>query len=538
VLRLPRRLAASVVVLAVVVSTWPQVLRLASIDDFGDPLLNAWALAWIAHAGVTAPAHVFDANIFFPERRTLAYSEALLAPGVALAPLAWLGVDPIAVHNVLLLLGCVLSGLAVYALARRLTSHDGAAIVAAVIFAIYPYRIEEYPKVQLQLLMGWPLALLAAHRLIERASPGGAMALAAAVALQAYCCMYYGVMGVAFASIVIGASIVIMPAARRGRAIRWIAAGAILAGVIVAPLALEYRAASLVVGERHADDAANGSAIVTDYRRAHPENALYGDDNHPGQGERRLFPGYTTPLLAIGALVPPIDAVAIPYALGGLAAFDLSLGFNAPGYRWLFEHVAPLRALRVPARFGMFVGLALSVLAGVGVARACRHRSPAGQAAIVAIAIVLVIFESRMRPQTFVDLPDRAPAVYAWLASAPRGVVCEYPVGPLEGRAGPQDATYMYYSTQHWQPLVNGYSGFTPSSYSALVDALGGFPDDRAIRYLHDRGVTYLLVHSVFYIRGNFDADVRALEARSDLEAIGMFPWRGGGRTAVFRISR
>jgi hypothetical protein len=529
-------LSATVIVLAVVVSTWPQAVRLASVNDFGDPLLNSWAMAWVAHALVSQPAHVFDANIFHPERHTLAYSETLLAPGVLLAPLAWLGADPIAVHNLLLLLGCVLSGLAVYALVRRLTRHDGAALVAGVIFAIYPYRIEEYPKVQLQLLIGWPLALLAAHHLLERASTRGAVAFAAAVALQAYSCMYYGVMGVAFASVVIGLSIFMTPAARRGPAMRQLVAGAIAAAVLVAPLAFEYRAASLIVGERHVAETGNGSADLTDYLRAHPENAAYGDDNHPGQGERRLFPGYAAPLLTIAAFVPPIDVMTIPYALGGLTAFDLSLGLNMPGYRWLFDHLAPLRALRVPARFGMFVGLALSVLAGFGVVRTCRGRLRSTQIAIAAIAIALVTFESRMRLQTFVDLPDRAPAVYTWLATAPRGVVCEYPVGPLEGRAGPQDATYMYYSTRHWQPLVNGYSGFTPPSYAALVDALGGFPDDRAIRYLHDRGVRYLLVHSVFYIRGNFDADVRALEARSDVESIGTFPWRGGGRTVVFRM--
>jgi hypothetical protein len=529
-------LAPFVIALAVVVSTWPQAVRLASVNDFGDPLLNSWALAWVAHALVSAPGHVFDANIFHPEGHTLAYSEALLAPGVLLAPLAWLGADPIAVHNLLLLVGCVLSGLTVYWLVRRLTTHDGAALVAGVIFAIYPYRIEEYPKVQLQLLIGWPLALLAAHRLLERASARGTVAFAAAIALQAYSCMYYGVMGVAVASVVIGVSIATTPAARRGPALRQLVAGAIAAAVLIAPLALEYRAASVVVGERHVDEAANGSAIVSDYLRAHPESAAYGDDNHPGQGERRLFPGYAAPLLTIAAFVPPIDVATIPYALGGFAAFDLSLGLNVPGYRWLFDHLAPLRALRVPARFGMFVGLALSVLAGFGVVRTCRDRSRSTQIAIVAIAIALVTFESRMRPQAYVDLPDRAPAVYAWLATAPRGVVCEYPVGPLEGRAGPQDATYMYYSTRHWQPLVNGYSGFAPPSYGSLVDALGGFPDDRAIRYLHDRGVTYLLVHSVFYIRGNFDADVRALEARSDLESIGTFPWRGGGRTVVFRL--
>src|SRR5205085_6808990 len=103
-------------------------------------------------------------------------------------------------------------------------------------------------------------------------------------------------------------------------------------------------------------------------------------------------------------------------------------------------------------------------------------------------------------------------------------------------RSGPQDATYMYYSTRHWKPVVNGYSGFAPASYLALRDRLRRFPDDAAIEALRQAGVTYLLVHSVFYIRGDFDADIRALDARRDVRRLGVFAWRGGGSTVAFEI--
>ena len=55
-----------------------------------------WVLGWVAHQLPHAPAHIFDANIFYPERNTLAYSETLLVPGLLAAPLHWLGVgaDP------------------------------------------------------------------------------------------------------------------------------------------------------------------------------------------------------------------------------------------------------------------------------------------------------------------------------------------------------------------------------------------------------------------------------------------------------------
>ena len=48
-------------------------------NDTGDPILNEWALAWVAHQIVTDPLHLFDANIFYPSGtrwRTRAHAAA------------------------------------------------------------------------------------------------------------------------------------------------------------------------------------------------------------------------------------------------------------------------------------------------------------------------------------------------------------------------------------------------------------------------------------------------------------------------------
>ena len=93
------------------VMTYPQVLHLRDgVHDDGDPLLNTWTLAWVAHQLPRAPARLFDANIFYPERKTLAFTETLLLPGLVAAPLQWIGVAPLLVHNLVLLSGFVLSG--------------------------------------------------------------------------------------------------------------------------------------------------------------------------------------------------------------------------------------------------------------------------------------------------------------------------------------------------------------------------------------------------------------------------------------------
>ncbi len=90
-----RRALALVVALFVVltllftypISTAPDTY----LNELADVRLVTWMLAWNAHAFITDPLHIFDANIFFPNKGTLAYSEAFLAPSLFVAPLNWAG---------------------------------------------------------------------------------------------------------------------------------------------------------------------------------------------------------------------------------------------------------------------------------------------------------------------------------------------------------------------------------------------------------------------------------------------------------------
>ena len=60
--------------------TWPLVLHLGSDigRDLGDPLLEAWQVAWIGHALLEQPLHLWQANTFWPDQDTLAFSDALV----------------------------------------------------------------------------------------------------------------------------------------------------------------------------------------------------------------------------------------------------------------------------------------------------------------------------------------------------------------------------------------------------------------------------------------------------------------------------
>ena len=86
------------------VMTWPLGSPGARlVPDMNDAFFNIWRLSWVAHQLVHQPAALFDANIFYPARHTLAYSDAMLLVGLAGAPFLWAGVPHAVVHNGLLI---------------------------------------------------------------------------------------------------------------------------------------------------------------------------------------------------------------------------------------------------------------------------------------------------------------------------------------------------------------------------------------------------------------------------------------------------
>ena len=97
-LGLPLLRALVVLAAMTAIVTWPQIIHMGdSVYDHHDPFFSMWRLSWIAHALRTDPRHLFDANIFFPELRTLAYSDATMLQGFLATPFLWAGVSQILV---------------------------------------------------------------------------------------------------------------------------------------------------------------------------------------------------------------------------------------------------------------------------------------------------------------------------------------------------------------------------------------------------------------------------------------------------------
>jgi hypothetical protein len=150
--------------------------------------LNAWILAWDdTHFG----RGLWNANIFYPHRLALAYSEHLLPQALETWPVYAATRNPILCYNLLFLSTFVLSGLGMYLLVRELTADSSAAFVAGLAFAFIPYRVASMPHLQVLSSEWMPFALYGFRRYFVSGRTPALVWATGAWILQSLSCGYY-----------------------------------------------------------------------------------------------------------------------------------------------------------------------------------------------------------------------------------------------------------------------------------------------------------------------------------------------------------
>jgi hypothetical protein len=512
--------AALLLTALTVMLTWPQALHMGSfVAPYPDPRLSIWRLSWLAHALKGGGAHLFDGNIFYPNPGTFAYSDATFLEGLVAAPWLWAHVNPVAVYNVLLLAGIVSSGIGMFVLVRYLTGNLDAALVAATIFTLVPYRVEHFMHLELQWTVWMPLSMWAVHRAFDRGSLRSGQWAGVLLALQVLSCVYYGV----FLGVIISTLAVLLAIARPDKAfrgLRTLAIGCIIPVVVTAIYAQPYIANARTLGPRNRWEIAMFSARAVSYVTAPPENWLWGWTAWRFDGnEVHLFQGVVVIALAAAALVlRPSRLVWIYTALSALA-IELSLGLNGELYTWLYLHIQPLNGFRAPARFAILACCGLAVLGGIGFQALQRLVTGARPRRVLFVATLVAIgLEFGSAPLRLERLSTDVPDGYRFLRTVYPSVIVELPFEDWE--LAPD---FMYWSTYHWNSLVNGYSGYEPPAYRKIAERMRTFPDDSAIDRLKELGVRYVVVHEYYFKPKDVTALMTAIAKRSDLVPVGRF---------------
>ena len=493
-----RRLAQLALFAALAVAhTWPLASGLGTWSrmDNADTALNAWIVSWVAHQLSWAPLHLFDANIFFPEPRTLAFSEHMVVQGVMGVPFFALGLSAVTVYNILLLAGFTLSGFAMTIVVELWTGSVGAGLIAGLAYAFNAHVFVRFGHLQALHVEFLPVALAALFALLATPTWAAATLLAAACALQSLTSNYLLVM----TAIAMATAAAASPAAwfGPGAARRWYLTGAaaLACAVVLLPFLLPYYYAKAAQGlVRPFDEVALYSGQWRDYL-ATGGRLHYALWSHSFFQDRTpLFPGFTVLALALYALADRATwrdprwrgIVAI-----GVVGVALSFGASLPGYHWLYDHVTILQGIRAVVRFGWLWLLAAAVLAGVGVRR-LEQRWPAHATAMAVAAALLVSLEVTRAPMAFTRFAG-IPPIYSHVAALTDPVLVEMPFP--EPDAIQANGPYVLAATTHFHAMMNGYSGFTPASYQLHAAVARRLPSAGAIRELGYLGATHLIAH-------------------------------------------
>ena len=279
--------------------TYPLVLHLgSSVRDRGDPLLNTWILAW--NNRQMAGFHLagwFDANIYYPNRNTLAYSEHLFSQALVSLPINLLTGNPILAYNLVLILAFATSGFGMYLLARRLSGHFLGSVAAGIIFAFSPFMFAHLPHIQVITAGGIPLTFLFLIRFFSHGRWKDLLLFTLFYVLQSLANGYYAL----FLTVLAGLFILVMTVAgqkwREGKFWLQMAVFALLAVLTIGPFMYQYAQVKSTLG---LDRGMGASARLTSFLTTSPQNLFYGRISQPfRQSENELFPGAVAFILAV-----------------------------------------------------------------------------------------------------------------------------------------------------------------------------------------------------------------------------------------------
>ncbi len=487
-------------VLLSILFTWPLVSApfshvIGHVVREAVPPLNTWAMATVWGNLFTQPGSLLQGSAFYPYSNSVAFSEHLLVPALMAGPVAATTGSWTFAYNVSVLTALVLSGFFMFLLGRELGASPLGAFLGGGLYAFNTWNINEVVRSQILSNEFFPLVLLACLRFATRPSWPRAFAVGGAALLQALSCMYWAVY---LPFLIVPVLLALL--GRQARAL--LRVSLVLAGAAVLVLAFAWPYVSN--GRQFGHERTEPESVPLDrYFQVLPENLLYGAVLEHGLSNQNAahFQGFLALVLCVpGTLILWRRCPRLAAALLSLSLFSLvaSLGPEiwvagqrlGPGlYGLLFEYLPVFRQIRYPERFAIFVNLTVAIMAALGLGPVIlRSKRLAWAVALLALA------EHLSLPQFLDPMPPAEVSrdVYTALRALPAGaVVAEVPA--TRYRMERRDAILMFYSIEHGQRTVEGFTGYFPPLYALAKWHLFNFPSEQSLKFLSNFGVTAII---------------------------------------------
>lgn len=546
--------AAVLFSLLAIAMTWPLVLQMDSavIGWVGDNFFFVWMQGWFQKALITLNVSpLFAPNLNYPEGYNLVYTDipfTMLFIGLPVSIMT----NPTAGYNFSLLASFVLSGLGIFIWVRRITHSSAAGVIAGTVFAFVPFRMSHLlghlTIIGTQWFGFWFSSL---GDLLEMRKWSWSRTFLAGI--------WLGFIGLTsqyhlYMTLILSMVFVLGHLFYHRKLIFQFEFWKRLAGfaVFASPLAILSLIPHLQLASqdtlRHSlEEVRFWSASPTDFILPSSKHFLWGEWI-AANFDRRLWIENT---LYLG-LVPVLFTVIAMFKARNIfqrwgvqikvifitacGALVLAMGTHfywlgqpvpisvpefaqrwyphpqmlipLPGY-FLFRFLPFYDGMRVWMRYGIYVNLFLSVLAGVGVAWLLTRTSRRLQVPLAGLILLIAVIDFYSGNQSLTRVELRP--VDVWLIPQRDGAIAQFPNAHI------LDYRLEYASLFTSKPMIGDpFGAFATTQNRQIGMALSSFPDKKSLTLLRELGVRWIIVDSAKYVDWSYTA--------TQIESLGLVP--------------
>jgi len=518
--------------------TWPFVARLSVFyQDSGDYPTNGWILwynQWAIKTGrIFHQTDYFNATQFHPFPYSLAYADHLFLPSLIFSPLYWLTHQFIFSVNFFAFLTLILSFLSSYYVIHYFVPNKPASLLGAAIYTFNPQTLFVFPD-YLNLMNKYflPPTFLFAYCYFKNPGWKNAMFFSLFFTLNALSSIYFLVLASIFLPLFF-LPFLIQKLVQKNYNYFLSFFKYSLLGILFLPLLLYFNSPYLSFTKkegivRNLDLQSFYSARLIDWFLPDPDSLLY---HRLAEKVQRIK--------AVKSSFPNADHVlflnVIPWLLAGIGIFmgikilrrnqrDTSLslffcswmiilcvsfilalgpyflGWNhnygsikLPFY-YLYKFSPILDGMRTPTRFQYVFYLPFSVFAAYGAASLFDHKKKASFSVFMVLLALLILENYTVKSYAstssiLMELTDSKKRQLSFLSGETTFHL------PVFWPDLFKNSIYLNWSTQTGESTLNGYSGYIPEDWKALVKGMDDDLNEDAIKQLKALGIRFIILH-------------------------------------------
>ncbi len=488
----------------------------------GDVYIHLWTFEWVKDSLLNGRTPFFTEALFYPEGVSLLYHNIAWLNIIMWLPLR-AAVGGAAAYSILYLIVIALNGFALYLLAVDVVGDEGAAYIAGIIGAFFPYTLSHHDHPNLIFICWIPLALLAMRRVLSQPNWRNSRRAALIVILIGVTRWQLLIM----AAFLLGFYLVWALAANQSYR-SWTHLKSLLGIAAIAGIPLLLLASPIIIAQISrpfpedifVNDMLVGSTDLLAYvlpSRYHPLWGSWAFSLYDNFIVNKVF----VPFLGYGVMGLIIVGLGKErrkmFVWLGMAIFIILLALGPQGSingasigkmpASLLQGNFFYRIIRRPDRFNVLLSIPVAMLAAHGWLFLRQLGAQRQLFRIAAAMMPIIILGEYVTRYEMISIH-----VPAWYQTAAQDEEKYAILGvPMSSRTRP-DKAYMFYQLTHHKPIVEGHVSRIPREAldfierSPLLNGLqyGASLDSSLklvgseLRYLADAGIRYLILHKEF----------------------------------------